>query len=87
MKAEVKLILPIVNKVYREWREGYGPVVITKNLSAKFARMMKSQYGVLLSIKDGSMYRIMYEIDEIEIVDEKKYMMFFFNRNTFKFLS
>jgi len=72
MKAEVKLILPIVNKVYREWREGYGPVVITKNLSAKFARMMKSQYGVSLNFKSESQI----QVRGIKIVDEGKYIMF-----------
>ena len=76
MKVEVESILPTVNKVYLEWRKECGPEMPTKNLSVKFARMMKSQYGVLLSIKDGSKFPIMYEIDEIEIVDEKKYMMF-----------
>ena len=72
MKAEVNSILPIVNKVYREWRKGYGPVVITKNLSAKFARMMKSQYGVSLNFKDESQIRVR----DIEIVDEGKYIMY-----------
>lgn len=72
MKAEVKSILPIVNKVYREWREGYGPVVITKNLSAKFARMMKSQYGVSLDFKSESQI----QVRDIKIVDEGKYIMF-----------
>lgn len=72
MKAEVKSILPIVNKVYREWREGHGPVVITKNLSAKFARMMTSQYGVSLDFKGESQGMVR----GIEIVDEGKYIMF-----------
>ena len=72
MKVDVKSILLMVNKVYREWRNGYGPVVITKNLSAKFARMMKSQYGVSLNFKSESQFMVR----GIEIVDEGKYIMF-----------
>ena len=71
MKAEVKSILPIVNKVYREWRKGYGPVIIRKNLSAKFARMMKSQYGVSLNFESEAQVIVR----DIEIVDEGKYIM------------
>ena len=73
MKVETKLVLPMINKVWQEWRRDFDPRVVSRSSYSEFRHIMQSQYGIFLVIKGGPGFPVVHNVD---IVDEKKYTLF-----------